>query len=191
MARDNKLTKSIGEHFVCSALAQVGWAASLTRDGIARTDILAVHVASGTMIQVQVKTSTTWQRPSWLLGNVKRSDQPNEWYVLVALGESVRDRPRCFVAPRDHVSAAVWIAHHVWLHEPGIPAGRRNTTIERARAGVEVFAGYEERWDLLEREVVPVLLPPDSPEHVVRKKIGLPPDHPWREAPPEGWPQIA
>lgn len=28
MARDHKLTKSIGEHFTCAALAQEGWAAS-------------------------------------------------------------------------------------------------------------------------------------------------------------------
>jgi hypothetical protein len=39
---DTKQTKSIGEHHVCSMLARWAWAPALTRDGLARTDILAV-----------------------------------------------------------------------------------------------------------------------------------------------------
>jgi hypothetical protein len=42
-SRDQKLTGSAGEHFVCSTLAQLDWAASLTREGVARADILAVR----------------------------------------------------------------------------------------------------------------------------------------------------
>jgi hypothetical protein len=51
------MTKSAGEHWVCSVLARNGWAAALTRDGLERTDILAVQVAadSRTPIEIQVK----------------------------------------------------------------------------------------------------------------------------------------
>lgn len=54
---DTKMTKSAGEHWVCSVLARNGWAAALTRDGLERTDILAVQVAadSRTPIEIQVK----------------------------------------------------------------------------------------------------------------------------------------
>jgi hypothetical protein len=34
---DTKMTKSAGEHWVCSVLARHGWAAALTRDGLERT----------------------------------------------------------------------------------------------------------------------------------------------------------
>jgi hypothetical protein len=39
---DTKQTKTIGEHHVASELARRGWAPALTRDGLERTDILAV-----------------------------------------------------------------------------------------------------------------------------------------------------
>lgn len=181
MARDNKLTKSIGEHFTCAALAQEGWAASLTRDGLARTDALAVHTESRRMIEVQVKTSTTFARPSWLLGEVRPAESNREWYVLVALGASVRDRPRCFVVPRDHVAAGVWIGHMAWLTDPGVPAGKRNTPLTRSRAGAEVWTGYEERWEALNEENAQdeVRLPEWMRDAAREDRIGLPANHPW------------
>ena len=64
MPRDTKLSGSAGEHYVCSMLARIGWAASLTRDGLARTDILAVQAsAERRMIKVQVKTITAGMWP--------------------------------------------------------------------------------------------------------------------------------
>jgi len=45
MARDNKLT-AVGEHHVCAQLARREWAPSLTRDRLARTDILAMWESS-------------------------------------------------------------------------------------------------------------------------------------------------
>jgi len=57
MVRDNKLTGAAGGHHVCAELARRDWAPSLTRDGFARTDILAVHTETRVMIEVQVKTS--------------------------------------------------------------------------------------------------------------------------------------
>jgi len=40
VAMDTKMTGTIGEHFACAMLARHGWAPALTRDGLARTDIL-------------------------------------------------------------------------------------------------------------------------------------------------------
>lgn len=59
------MTKSAGEHWVCSVLASAGWGAALTRDGLERTDILAVR-ADGTrrMIEVQVKTASPMPKPN-------------------------------------------------------------------------------------------------------------------------------
>jgi hypothetical protein len=50
---DTKLTGSAGEHYVCSMLARYGWAPSLTRDGLERTDILAVHSVERWLIEVK------------------------------------------------------------------------------------------------------------------------------------------
>ncbi|WP_210383731.1 MULTISPECIES: hypothetical protein [unclassified Corynebacterium] len=56
---DTKQTKTIGEHHVASELARRGWAPALTRDGLERTDILAVFTEPEwrRMIEVQVKTA--------------------------------------------------------------------------------------------------------------------------------------
>jgi hypothetical protein len=62
---DTKLRGSAGEHYVCSMLARYGWAASLTRDGLERTDVLAVHSVERDMIEGQVKTIRTGK---WMLG---------------------------------------------------------------------------------------------------------------------------
>lgn len=57
---DRKMTKTVGEHWVCAALARHGWAPALTRDGIARTDILAVgtRLAHRPTVEIQVKTAS-------------------------------------------------------------------------------------------------------------------------------------
>ena len=98
---DTKLVKSAGEHWVCGVLSRLGWAAALTRDGIARTDVLAVNSASGEMIEVQVKTASFSSRVSFMLGekgcDPSRSD--HEWYVLVALAREAWEQPRAFVVP--------------------------------------------------------------------------------------------
>jgi hypothetical protein len=81
------MINSVGEHWVCSVLARHGWAPALTRDGLERTDILAVQTIEGRdrqMVEVQVKTMTQQRYEAkwkWQLG-VKaqeraRSDQ--EW----------------------------------------------------------------------------------------------------------------
>jgi hypothetical protein len=68
---DTKMVKTVGEHWVCSALARYGWAPALTRDGIERTDILAVatHLENRPTVEIQVKTATQRGKgASWPLG---------------------------------------------------------------------------------------------------------------------------
>ena len=105
---DKKLVKSAGEHWTCGILSQMGWAVALTRDGIERTDILAVN-SKGQHLSVQVKTTTKTAKPKFMFGSkvVERAVSSNEWYVLVALPGDISASPRAFVVPRDHASAGV------------------------------------------------------------------------------------
>lgn len=190
---DTKQTKTIGEHHVASELARRDWAPALTRDGLERTDILAVH-AVGTdrrQIEVQVKTSRYKQanRVSWPIG--VKSQQPSaherEYFVLVAVPDAESIAPRSFVVPRDHVAAAAWISHMHWYTEPGIPAGQRNAGVDRSRVALWVFADYEDRWDLLHVDCgeVPVLLPVRYRDYAQEARVGLPPEHPWKACLPD------
>jgi hypothetical protein len=70
------MIKTVSEHWVCATLARHNWAPALTRDGIARTDILAVgtHLADRPTVEIQVKTaSDEGSRPTWLLGGVTQA----------------------------------------------------------------------------------------------------------------------
>lgn len=189
MGRDRKLVTSAGEHFVCSVLAQFGWAASLTREGLERTDILAAHTESRRMIEVQVKAISAGSRPSWPLGKkgTISAETEREWFVLVLLAPSPRDRPRAFIVPRDHVAAATWIGHLSWLTSPDVPAGKRNAGIDAARIGINDWLGYEERWDLLEGSAfeAPVLLPAWMKSMANEPRVGLPQGHRWLGGTPE------
>lgn len=112
---DTKQTKSIGEHHVCAMLARLDWAPALTRDGLARTDILAVHTdGDRPLIKVQVKSLRgASDRSSWPLG--PNSQMPavhnREWFVLVAIPADPLQAIRNFVVPRNHVAAGAWIEH--------------------------------------------------------------------------------
>lgn len=199
---DTKLVKSAGEHWVCGVLSRLGWAAALTRDGVARTDILAAHSDSGAMIEVQVKTASFSGRTTFMLGekgcNPSRSS--GEWFVLVALASDPWGQPRAFVVPRDHVAAATWIQHMEWRTNPTVAPGTRNTSINSARVDDWVFARYEQRWDLLGTPTgsVPVMLPSRFREWAEDPRVGLRADHPWNQVLPEwdldphpSWPQRA
>lgn len=187
---DTKMIKTLGEHWVCATLARHKWAPALTRDGIERTDILAVgtHLDHRPIVEIQVKTAS--QRPGvtrWLLGlksqQVARS--AHEWFVLV-LVPNYPAQPRGFVVPRDHVAAAAWMVHEEWRTNPAVPAGQRNTGLDGARIAQDVWQGYEERWDLLDMPTtrVPVLLPTSLRQFARLDRVGLPPSHPWNEALP-------
>ncbi|AMM31016.1 hypothetical protein SA2016_0315 [Sinomonas atrocyanea] len=84
------MTKSACEHWVCSVLSRYGWDTALTRDGLERTDILAVQT-EGTdreTIEVQVKSlKSTGPVSSWPIS--VKAQRPalsqHEWYTLVLL----------------------------------------------------------------------------------------------------------
>ncbi|UPL16132.1 hypothetical protein KV396_07630 [Microbacterium galbinum] len=192
MVGDTKQTKTIGEHLVASELARRGWAPALTRDGLERTDILAVHTGhTRRMVEIQVKSARSgrWDKANWPLGD--KSQQPSaherEYFVMVASPQDVSLRPRCFVLPRAHVAAAAWIAHMDWLTTEGIPAGKRNAPVSSSRVSLPVFAAYEDRWDLLhvDESECPVLLPAIYRDYAQSARVGLPPGHSWWSSLPE------
>lgn len=167
----------------------------MTRDGIERTDILAVLTtdAGRRTVEIQVKATRgpNFDRMSWRLG-LKAQDPvsaEHEFFVLVAIPEDVNLAPRCFVVPRIHVSAAAWIGHQHWLHDTTVLPGKRNTGIEQARQGVSTFHQYENKWDLLERNQseAPILLPADFRVWAEDPSVGLIPGHPWENHLPT-WP---
>lgn len=80
---------------------------------------------------------------------VKPSAHDRNYFVLVAVPDDEALSQRSSTVHRDHVAAAEWISHMHWLTEPGIPAGKRNATLDQARVAAAVFAPYENRWDLL------------------------------------------
>lgn len=191
---DTKQTKTIGEHHVAAELARRGWAPALTRDGLERTDILAVLAdkdAPRRMVEIQVKGARgpVMNRISWPLN--AKAQQPSlherEYFVMVAIPDDIMLPPRSFVLPRSHVAAAAWIEHMHWLTEPGVPNGKRNASVDRSRVRLQTFEPYENRWDLLridEREI-PVLLPKHFRELAQDGRVGLPAHHPWTELLPE------
>lgn len=191
---DTKMTKSAGEHWVASVLARHGWGAALTRDGLERTDILAVHTSEARpTIEVQVKTANhVGGTTSWPLG--PKSQLPElsnrEWFVMVEMPASPIEKPRSFVVPRNHVAAAAWLEHMSWLTEPAAAPGKRNVGPDRSRVTIDTWVRYEDRWDLLLSPTAecPVMLPEwmqdaSTLDRVVRNPV-YPWVHPWREASP-------
>lgn len=184
---DTKQTKTIGEHHVASELARRGWAPALTRDGLERTDILAVKPddPNRRMVEIQVKTArgARWEKISWPLGTKSQgpSRHEREYFVMVAVPLDDTVPPRSFVVPRAHVAAAAWIEHMDWLTQPGIPPGTRNASVDRSRVTLATFEPYRDRWDLLlvDEHSAPVLLPSHFRALAAEPRVGLPPGHPW------------
>ena len=150
---DTKQTKTIAEHHVAAELARRGWAPALTRDGLERTDILAVHAEGDErrLVEIQVKGARGPRADalSWPLGSKTQAPSlhDREYFVLVAIPQGLRERPRSFVVPRIHIAAAAWIGHMHWLTDPEAPPGKRNAPVDRSRVRVDTFLGYEDRWD--------------------------------------------
>jgi hypothetical protein len=186
---DNKATKSAGEHWVCSVLARQGWGAALTRDGLERTDILAVDPTAEPRhtIEAQVKTCTDVRDRSgtWPLKAVPFALSDDEWYVFVELDPKTTDQPRSFIVPRDHAAAAIHISHIHWATDPTATRSRNPKNLPRL--AVPVLHGYEDRWDLLRgpASAAPVLLPPEYHEYALSERVGVPEGHPWRDSLPE------
>lgn len=185
MVRDTKRTKTVGEHWAASELARWGWAPAMTRDGIERTDILAVHaVGERTQIEVQVKTANgAGLRTRWRL-NEKTQQPPASRPRMV---RACPRRPRHDEAgARVHRATSTpqrgaWIRHQDWLTEPGVPAGKRNADHTQTYVPAKVFERYEARWDLMELRTteVPVMLPHRFRELAQDPRVGLPEEHPW------------
>lgn len=187
---DTKMVKTIGEHWVCATIARYGWAPALTRDGLERTDILAVSTdrAGRPTVEIQVKTATDrGESTNWLVGAKAQlpAESEGEWFVFVILPELPR-APRAFVVPRDHVSAAAWIGWRDWFTDPGVPKGTRNTPLSMARVYQSTWLAYEDRWDLLgiPTAEIPVLLPSSYWLLTQEERVGLPEGHPWKNALP-------
>lgn len=137
------MTKSAGEHWVCSVLASAGWGAALTRDGLERTDILAVR-ADGTrhMIEVQVKTASPMQRPNWRCGTKTQlpSLSDREWFVFVALDPTPGQAPASYVVPRPMTvdrDEALWMREWAPTGIEGIVAKRLTGAFESKVRGWE------------------------------------------------------
>ena len=168
---------------MCSVMAQYRWAVALTRDGLERADILAVHADTGVMVEVQVKTASARPSANWPLG--LKAQEParsnHEWFVLVVLSSDPTGSHRSYIVPRDHVSAATWISHQDWLTAPGVKPGTRNAGLHQARVTEHVFAGYRDDWDQMihPTDAVPVKLPTDYRKLAQDPRVGLPPDHHW------------
>ncbi len=189
---DTKQTKTIGEHYVAAELARRGWAPALTRDGLERTDILAVFAQPDNrrMIEMQVKTAqgSPSHSVNWPLGAKTQgpSQHEREYFVMVAVPHELEIPPRCFIVPRSHVAAAAWIEHMSWLTDPQAEVGKRNAPVERARVKQQTFQRYEDRWELLfiDEPDAPVLLPKDYRDLAQEERVGLPPQHAWHESLP-------
>ncbi|GAA6124228.1 hypothetical protein BPY_23360 [Bifidobacterium psychraerophilum] len=182
---DNKQTKSIGEFWVCAELAMRGWDPALTRDGVARTDILAIKADSAYQVSIQVKTTCGQNWPLNIL-RIGLEQQGTEWFVMVKVDKD-SNAIQGFVVPRNHVIAGTWIGHQNWLTDPDAKPGKRNTGIKGARMDISIFEGYKDRWDLLERSTseCPVLLPAWEHDAALQPRVGLPDGHPWKESLPE------
>jgi hypothetical protein len=184
------MVKSVGEHWVCAVLARMNWAAALTRDGLERTDILAVQAGGERRtVEIQVKAATDeGSTPAWWMNKsaqkVARSDR--EWFALVLVPPALAAPLRTFVVPRDHVVAATWISHQAWATDPGVPAGKRKAT-NVPRMPPSAFEAYEHRWDLLQQPTteVPILLSAASRQLALESRIGMQSDHPWAAALPQ------
>ena len=184
---DTKQTKTIGEHHVASELARRGWAPAMTRDGIERTDILAVMTNDEhrRLVEIQVKAARgpKFEHISWPIGPKAQDpiSSEHEFFVLVAVPDDLKLALRSFVVPRRHIAAAAWIEHMKWLTDPAAKPGKRNAGVDQARSALRTFALYENRWDLLleDQRDAPVLLPPEFRAWIGLDGVGLPDGHPW------------
>lgn len=191
---DTKMTKMTGEHWACATLARLGWAPTLTRDGIERTDILAVgtHIEDRPRIEVQVKTSNVSRADSTTRENFQLfrakdeiAKSEYEWFVFVLI-PPFPQMMRTFIVPRNHVCAAAWVEWRISTKYQDSKQ-RSNATSEQVWVSWLTWQHYEERWDLLGTPTsdVPVMLSVFYRWQAINKFVDMPPGHPWNDEFPE------
>lgn len=171
------LTGAAGEYFVAAELSRRGWAASITPKNADRTDILAQHRETKTLIALQVKcTSSHTQKFAVSAKDETPTDQWNEWFCFVHL-EGEQERPRFFLVPRNQVAALIYVDHRHWLSEPGRGGKARNDN-DRRDVRIADIGPYEEAWQelLVPTSQVAGHTPEWFEAHLPR--FGLPPGHP-------------
>jgi hypothetical protein len=186
------------QHWVCATLARLGWAPALTRDGIARTDILAVgtHFVGRPRIEIQVKTSNVPSPDSQIRenfqllrvkGEIARSE--HEWFAFVLI-PPFPQALRTFIVPRNHVCAAVWIEWRILTNYLDSKQ-QCDDKSKQVWSSWVTWQRYEERWDLLGTATsdIPVMLSVYYRYLVKNNFVDLPPGHPWDEEFPE-WPEF-
>jgi hypothetical protein len=172
------LIGAAGEYLVAAELSRRGWLATVTVKNAPATDVLAQHVASGHVVAIQSKTTTSADR--WVLG--VKSESPtqklNEWVVLVRLRRH-DERPEFWICPRNHVAALLWVQHRAWLAEPG-RGGRKHQDNPMRNIRSDAVAAYKEQWEWLLRPTSRIQYQFSDwfTEHVPR--FGLPNGHPDR-----------
>lgn len=153
-----------GEHYVCYLLARHGWAASLTREGLQRCDLLAVHAEDRRVIEIEVKSASPTVRPIWHPGasGLIPAATDHEWFIFVQLHGDLNQVPTCYVVPRNDASAGAWIWHESWRTDPNAAPGTRNTPVKHARIPATPWQRYAGAWDQLRYPSTdqPVRLPP-------------------------------
>jgi len=170
------LTGAAGAYHVAGELSQRGWMASLTQRNAPRTDVLAQDLRLPLLAAIQVKTRRVGDFQIGVGGEHPSPAGLNEWYALVSL-RPLGERADFYIIPRNHVSAFVFIGFWNWIAEA--PEGGRRNPEGRHRTGTPAdFAGYHERWDLLEATAddAPWLLEPWLWE--AEREVGLPEGHP-------------
>lgn len=159
MRNDMAQTGAAGVFYTAGQLSHRGWAASLTTGNMPRTDLVAQHIERGTLIAVQCKASNATNFQIGMGGELPPTPEGNEWFVLVALGDT-GTRPDFYVVPRAVVGAFVFVAHRAWLTGKSKSGKPHRDNSMRNIDATEVGA-YKEKWDLLHEpaNTVPMRVP--------------------------------
>ena len=141
------ITGAAGAYSVAAELSLRGWIASLTWGNAPRTDILAQRLEPPLTAAIQVKTRLKGDFQVGVSGEQPAPARSNEWYALVSL-RGPGERPDFYLVPRNHMSAFIFVGFRMWV--AGAPS-RRNPAGRARTFKPDVFAGYKEKWALLDR----------------------------------------
>lgn len=181
--RYTRLTGATGEFHVAAELSRRLWMASITPQGVERTDVLAQHLATRQVIALQVKTAGAGNQ--FRLG--RKLEEPtreeNEWVVLVSL-QAENERPAFYIIPRNVVAAFIWVDHRRWLAQPARSGRPHKDTDQRSIRPPQV-SEYRDRWEWLHEPAssIPYHLPDWFYDASRDDHFGLPPGHPGVRAP--------